>query len=375
MIYLDHNATTPLAPTVAAALRAAIDASLAGALGNPSSQHAAGPPARALIEQARRQVADLLGAAPEEIVFTSGGTEANNLAIKGRYFARRQAGPGHIVSSAIEHAAVTAPCRFLERLGVNVTWLPVDRGGRIDPDDLRRLIRPETFLISLMHANNEVGTLQPIAECAAIARAHGIPLHSDAAQSVGKVPTAVDALGVDLLSLAGHKFQAPAGIGALYVRRGCALEPLLHGAGHEDGRRAGTESVVLAAGLGAAAALAADLAPMAGVAALRERLWAGLQAGLGERVVRHGRAEQALPNTLNCSFIGHQGGTLLAAMPGIAASAGAACAAGQARPSPVLRAMGVPDPLARGSIRFSLGRDTTAAQIDQAIAAILAAAG
>lgn len=366
MIYLDHNASTPLAPAVITAMQAA----LSDGFGNPSSPHWAGVPARALVEGARADVATLLGCAPDEIVFTSGGTEANKLALKGVFYASSPANrpaPAHLISSTIEHPAVRVPLRFLERLGAQLTWLPVDSSGQVDPDDPRRALRPETRLVSIMHANNEIGSIQPIAECAAIAREHGVLFHSDAAQSVGKIPTRVDDLGVDLLSIAGHKFQAPKGVGALYVRRGFMLEPLLHGAGHEGGRRAGTESALLAAGLGAACRLASDLSSMPGVEALRERLWHGLQARLGERVVRFGDPTRCLPNTLGCAFVGQHGGELLARLDGIAASAGSACHAGEATPSAVLRAMGVPDALALGAMRFSLGRETTADEIDTVV--------
>ncbi|WP_322789157.1 cysteine desulfurase family protein [Thiohalocapsa halophila] len=366
MIYLDHNASTPLAPEVITAMQAA----LSDGFGNPSSPHWAGMPARALVEGARADVAALLGCAPDEIVFTSGGTEANNLALKGVFYANspsNRPGSAHLISSAIEHPAVTVPLRVLERLGARVTWLPVDSRGQVDPDDLRQALRPETRLVSIMHANNEVGSIQPIAECAAIAREHGVLFHSDAAQSVGKIPTRVDDLGLDLFSIAGHKFQAPKGVGALYVRQGVTLEPLLHGAGHEGGRRAGTESALLAAGLGTACRLAADLSPMTRVEALRERLWQGLQARLGEPVVRFGDPTRCLPNTLGCAFVGERGGELLARLDGIAASAGSACHAGEVAPSAVLRAMGVPDALALGAVRFSLGRETTADEIDTVV--------
>ena len=365
-IYLDYNASTPIAPAVAQVMQAA----MADAFGNPSSLHWAGAPARALVEQARGEVAALLGCAPREIVFTSGGTESNNLALKGIFFAARRAHP-HLITSRIEHPAIAAPMRFLEGLGARVTWLPVDGHGLLDPDELRRAIRPETILISLMHANNEVGTFQPIAECAAIAREHGIPFHTDAAQSVGKIPTrvddGVDHLGVDLLSIAGHKLYAPKGVGALYVRAGTSLEPLLHGAGHEGGRRAGTESALLTTALGAACRLVADLSPMPRVQALRDRLWSGIEARFGAGVVLNGHPDLRLPNTLNCSFIGASGGEILAGLDGVAASAGSACHAGQTAPSPVLRAMCIADPIARGAIRFSLGRETTAEEIDAVV--------
>jgi cysteine desulfurase len=362
MIYLDHNASTPIAPAVIAAMQTALNEGF----GNPSSLHWAGVPARAMLDAARAEVAMLLGCAPDEIVFTSGGTESNNLALKGVFYASGQPHP-HLITSAVEHAAVSAPLRFLERLGAAVTTLPVDAAGRVDPDDLRRTLRADTLLVSIMHANNEVGSIQPIAECAAIARAHGALFHTDAAQSVGKVPARVNDLGVDLLSIAGHKFQGPKGVGALYVRRGVTLEPLLHGAGHEGGRRAGTESALLAAGLGAACRLASDLSPMPQVAVLRERLWDGLHARLGTGILRFGDPDACLPNTLGCAFPGQVGEALLARLDGIAASAGSACHAADAAPSAVLRAMGVPDALALGAVRFSLGRETTAAEIDTVI--------
>ena len=238
----------------------------------------------------------MLGAAPNEIIFTSGGSEANNLAIKGTFFALNRKG-AHIITSAVEHPAVLAPCRFLERLGAAVTYLPVDRTGRVDPEDVRRAITPQTVLISIMHANNEVGTIQSIGEISALAREHGLRFHTDAAQSVGKISTNADTLGVDLLSIAGHKLYAPKGVGALYVRNGVELDPLIHGAGHELGRRAGTESALLAVGLGTACAIAADLAPMERVQALRDRFWQALQDQFGDRVVLNGHATHRLPNT------------------------------------------------------------------------------
>jgi cysteine desulfurase len=368
MIYLDYNASTPIAPSVADAMQAA----LRDAFGNPSSRHEAGRRARVLVDAGRADTAALLGCAPEEIVFTSGGTEANNLALKGVFFASSSTRP-HLITSSVEHPAISEPMRFLERLGARVTWLPVDGGGRVDPDDLRRAIRPETLLVSLMHANNEVGTIQPIAECAAIARERGVLFHSDAAQSVGKIPARVDDLGVDLLSLAGHKFYAPKGVGALYVRAGTALEPLLHGAGHEGGRRAGTESALLITALGAACRLAADLSSMAQVADLRERLWQGLRERLRVPVLRFGDPPYCLPNTLGCAFVGVVGGALLERLDGIAASAGSACHSGTPTTSPVLRAMGVPNEVAAGAVRFSLGRETKAEEIDEAVAMIAAA--
>jgi len=364
-IYLDHNASTPLAPEVAAAMEDV----MAGAFGNPSSPHWAGAPVRRLVEAARRQVAGLLGCGPEEVVFTSGGSESNNMALKGAFFASRRP-RRHIVTSRVEHPAIVAPLNFLERLGAEVTWLPVDATGRIDPADLERAITADTILISLMHANNEVGTIQPIAECAAIAHRHGVPLHTDAAQSVGKIPTRVADLGVDMLSIAGHKLYAPKGIGALYVRAGIALEPLVHGAGHEGGRRAGTESTLLAAGLGAACALTGDLSGMERIKALRDRFWDALRGRCGDGVALNGDAERRLPNTLNVSFVGRVGADILAALDGIAASTGSACHAGRVELSPVLAAMGVSPEVGMGAIRFSLGRATTEEEVDAVVEAL-----
>jgi cysteine desulfurase len=366
-IYLDYNASTPVDPGVAQAMRSATD----DGYGNPSGPHWAAMPAKDTVERSRRQVATFLGCMPEEIVFTSGGSEANNLALKGVYFARtgRRA---HLITTQVEHPSVLSPCAFLARQGARVTKLPVDGTGLLDPDDLRRAITRETVLISIMHANNEVGTIQPIAECAQIARDHGVPFHTDAAQSVGKIPTRVAALGIDLLSIAGHKAYAPKGIGALYVRNGTRLEPLIHGGGHEGGRRAGTESAMLTAALGAACGLAGDLAAMAGVRRLRDRFWDALHAQWGDRVVLNGHPDQRLPNTLNVSFVGLNGAAMLAALDGIAASTGSACHSGQIELSPVLRAMNISKDVAKGAVRFSLGRSTTAGEIAKVVERISA---
>jgi cysteine desulfurase len=362
-IYLDYNASTPIDPSVAAAMRPLLDE----AFGNPSSEHWAGMSAKAVLEHAREQVAALLGAAPEEIVFTSGGSEANNLAIKGTLFALKHKGT-HVITTGIEHPAVLAPCRFLERLGGSVTYLPVDRKGLVDPENVRRAITPQTVLISVMHANNEVGSIQPIEEIGAIAREHGIRFHTDAAQSVGKIATGVGKLGVDLLTIAGHKLYAPKGVGALYVRRGVELEPLIHGTGHESGRRAGTESVLLAAGLGAACALVQDLAPMERIRTLRDRLWQALQDCFGEGVVLNGHDTHRLPNTLNVCFVGKVGADILRQLDGVAASTGSACHSGRIELSPVLAAMGIPQKIGMGAVRFSLGRGTTSDEIDDVVA-------
>ena len=358
-IYIDYNASTPIAPEVAAVMRRVMDE----AFGNPSSPHWAGASAREIVEKARSQVANLLGCAPGEIVFTSGGSEANNFALKGMYFASERPGK-HIITTQIEHPAILEPCRFLERLGARITLLPVDRTGMIDPDDLRRAISADTILVSIMHANNETGTIQPVADCAAIAREHDIPLHTDAAQSAGKIPTRVDALGVDLLSIAGHKIYGPKGIGALYIRAGVMPEPLIHGAGHESGRRAGTESALLTAALGEACHLAENLADMIGTKALRDRFWDALVTRFGDGVELNGHATARLPNTLNVSFAGRMGADILAALDGVAASTGSACHADRIELSPVLAAMAVPPRIGMGAIRFSLGHGTTAAEID-----------
>lgn len=366
-IYLDYNASTPIDPAVAAAMRPFLE----DHFGNPSSGHWAASGASAALERARSQVADLLGADSDEMVFTSGGSEANNLALKGVAWALRTKGD-HIITSTVEHPAIVGPCRFLEQQGLKVTAVPVDRFGRIDPDHVARAITPRTILISIMHANNEVGTVQPIIEVSHIARAHGVLLHTDAAQSVGKIATDVSTLGVDLLTIAGHKVYAPKGVGALYVRRGTPLEPLIHGAGHEGGRRAGTESALLAVGLGTACALACDLAPMNQVRALRDHFWRKLQEAFGSRIALNGHPEHRLPNTLNVSFVGRFGADILARLEGVAASTGSACHTGHVELSPVLRAMRVEPEVGMGAIRFSLGRGTTSEDIDT-VAAQLAA--
>jgi cysteine desulfurase len=361
-IYLDFNATTPLAPEVAAAIQQV----LTKPFGNPSSGHWAGLPARQAVEKARAQVAALLHCSSDEIVFTSGGSESNNHALKGVFFAQDGRG-GHIVTTQVEHPAVLNPGRFLERLGGSVTYLPVDHFGRVDPDDIRRAVTPRTTLISVMHANNEVGTLQPISEIAAIAHQHGILFHTDAAQSVGKIPTRVDELGVDLLSIAGHKLYAPKGVGVLYIRKGVRLAPLIHGAGHESGRRAGTENILLDVALGAACALAEPWLGMESIHELRDLFWELLQAKFGERVVLNGHPTARLPNTLNVNFVGKTGSTILSGLPNVAASTGSACHSGSVELSPVLKAMRVPPEIAMGAVRFGLGRTTTREEIEEVV--------
>ena len=360
-IYLDYNASTPVAPAVSAAMRPLLDTGF----GNPSSGHWAGRPARDAVDAARRRIASLLGCDADEIVLTSGGSEANNQVVKS--VVRADASAPHIVTTAVEHPAVLEPCRFVEALGARVTVVPVDGHGLVDPDDVRRAIAPDTALVSVMHANNEVGTIQPVGEIARIAREHGVLCHTDAAQSAGKIPVRVRELGVDLLSLAGHKLYAPKGVGALFVRRGVAPTPLVHGGGHEGGRRAGTESALLAAGLGAACELAEADPCEDRLRELRERLWNGLRARFGDRVVLNGHPDRRLPNTLNVSFPGRYGDEILARMPEIAASTGSACHTGERALSPVLAAMGVPPVVGHGAVRLSVGRGTTAAEVDAAV--------
>jgi cysteine desulfurase len=366
-IYLDYNASTPLAPEVVAVISDAMERGF----GNPSSPHWAGVPARQMVKKARGQVANLLGCAPNEVVFTSGGSEANNFALKAAYHKSTRK-RRNIITTRVEHPAIIVPCQFLERLGAEITYLPVDGTGRIDPDDLHRAITADTILISVMHANNEVGTIQPVEECAMIAREHGIPFHTDAAQSVGKIPTRVKDLGIDLLTIAGHKLYAPKGIGVLYVRHGVILEPLIHGADHENGRRAGTESALLAAALGQACVLAGDLSHMGRIKALRNRFWSALQDHFGNEIVLNGHSTHRLPNTLSVSFIGRIGADILNGLDGVAASTGSACHAGRVELSSVLEAMAVPEETGMGAVRFSLGSGTTEEEISNVVAQIIA---
>jgi cysteine desulfurase len=367
-IYLDYNASTPIAPAAVEAMRPF----LTQHYGNPSSLHWAGAPAKDAVERARAQGAGLLDCDPTEVVFTSGGSESNNHALKGVFFAQRERGE-HIITTAVEHPAILNPCRFLERLGARVSVLPVDRFGQVDPDDVRRALTPRTILVTVMHANNEVGTLQPLAEIAAIAREAGVPFHSDAAQSVGKIPTAVDSLGVDLLTVAGHKLYAPKGIGALYIREGTRIEPFIHGAGHEGGRRAGTENLLLAVALGAACAESRHWLDAPQLRELRDRFWDGLQEAFGDRVTLNGHPAARLPNTLNVNFRGRSGAEILGRLPQVAASTGSACHAGSVTLSPVLAAMGVPLEEGMGAIRFSLGRATTWGELEEVLDLLRAA--
>ena len=365
-IYLDYNATTPIDPEVADAMIPY----LREYFGNPSSTHWYGVQTRKAIETAREQVANLLGCRSDEIVFTSGGSESNNLAIKGYALAHRNRG-SHIITSAIEHPAVLEVCDYLRTQGFEITLIGVDAEGIINLAELEQAIRPDTILISVMHANNEVGAIQPIAGVARIAHQHGIAVHTDAAQSCGKIPVKVDELGVDLLSIAGHKLYAPKGIGALYIRRGIELEKLIHGASHERNMRAGTENVLEIVGLGKACEMAERdlLRTSAHMRRMRDRLHEGLAAKIGN-VRLNGPQEARLPNTLSLSFRGLEANTILSELQEIAASAGAACHSDKIDVSSVLEAMRVPTEWAMGTIRFSVGRMTTEEEIDRAIEAV-----
>lgn len=366
-LYLDYNATTPVDPLVAAEMLPF----LAAHFGNAASAHAYGQAAQAGAACGRERLAGLLGCAPADLVFTGGGSEADNLALKGVVFAAMAAGrgPGHVITTQIEHPAVLAACQWLQTLGCAVTYLPVDGAGLVDPDSVRRALRPDTVLVSVMHANNETGALQPVADIGRICREAGVPCHTDAAQSIGKVPVQVDELQVDLLTAVGHKMYAPKGIGALYVRPGTRLAPLVHGGGQERGLRAGTENVPGIAGMGKAAqlcqeALAAGEA--ARLAALRDRLHAALADGVPGLALNGPPGPQRLPNTLNVSFPGAVGAELLAATPEVAASTGAACHSGAVHPSATLLAMGMVAERAAGAVRLSLGRWSGQAEVDLA---------
>jgi len=359
-VYFDYNATTPLAPEVASAMRPFLEQ----AYGNPSSLHWAGKRARVAIDRARSQVATLLHCEPSEIVFTSGGTEANNSALAGVFFKSQQKSPPHFIVSSIEHPSISNVASFLGRLGAELTQVPVDRFGKVDPEAVRRAMRPNTALVSVMHANNEVGTIQPIREIASIAREHGALMHTDAAQTVGKIPVRVQDLGVDLLTVAGHKMYAPQGIGALFIRKGVALESFLHGAGHEGGRRAGTENVLEIVALGAACDLVSSKIDIPKIRELRDLFWKLLNERFGNRIVLNGHPEERLPNTLSVSFINCYGHEILSRLQGVAASTGSACHKGVHQLSPVLRAMGVPESIGLGAIRFSLGRNSTRDEVE-----------
>lgn len=368
-IYLDYNATTPTDPRVAKSMTPY----LTGFFGNPSSGHRFGREAKTTVESARAQVAACLGCGPDEMVFTSGGSESDNLALRGVVAAR---GGGHVVISAVEHPAVLEVALAMEMEGlIRLSVVGVDRHCRVDPADVVAALADDTVLVSLMLANNEVGTLQPVAEIAGLCRDRGVLVHTDAAQAVGKIAVDVEALGVDLLTVAGHKLYAPKGIGALYIRRGVEIEPLIRGAGHERRLRAGTENILEMVGLGAACALVRDEPPQEHqrLASLRDRLRDRLAAGV-EGLIEHAAGAQRLPNTLSVSLPGAHAGDLLEAVGDeLAASAGAACHGLKIQVSHVLSAMGVTTEVALGTVRFSVGRFTTEDEVDRGAAIILKA--
>lgn len=359
MIYLDYNATTPIDKSVADAMFPYIQTNF----GNPSSSHEFGIAAKRAVEAAREHVANLIGAKPSEIVFTSGGSESNNTVIKGVAHSLRSKG-NHIITSQIEHPAVLNPCGFLEKNGYETSYLPVDRYGSVLPRDVENVINSKTILVTIMHVNNETGTIQPVSDISTICRKRGVLFHTDAAQSVGKIPSRVDELGVDFLSIAGHKIYAPKGIGALYIRDGITIEPLIHGAGHENGRRAGTENVVFDVGLGRACQLAQALLHDNTVRDLTNRFYRALQAFFGNKIRLNGHPENRLPNTLYISFLGYTSDAVHKALANVAISTGSACHSGLTTMSPVLKAMGVAAEEVGTVIRFSLGRFTTQNEID-----------
>ncbi len=370
MIYLDHNATTPVRPEV---LEAVLP--FYGPIyGNASSLHGFGREAKDGLEWAREQVAKVLGARPDEVCFTGGGTEADNLAVKGVAWANRDRG-NHLITSQVEHHAVLNTCEYLEKQGFKVTYLPVDSEGRVDPGDVEKAITKETLLVSIMQANNETGTVQPIAEIGRIARKRGVYFHTDAVQAFTKLSTRVDELGVDLLSLSGHKIYGPKGVGCLYIRKGTKLDPLVHGGHHERNRRAGTENVPGIVGLGKAAELGAgEMSEEAKkLATLRDRLQEGILARIPEVRV-NARNARRLPGTLSVCFNYVEGESILLGLDlkGIAASSGSACSSGAIEPSYVLTAMGVPPEEARGSVRFSMGRQNTEQEVDRVVVELVA---
>ncbi len=361
MIYLDYNASTPVDPKVAETICEATKE----VYGNPSSIHEIGVSARRLMEDARFKVADLIGASPEEIIFTSGGTESNNLALMGLVLGKRQ---GHVIASCIEHPSVMNACKYIARMGFDVTYVGVDREGRVDPEEVRNALRYDTFLITIMHANNETGVIQPVEEIGTLARERGIRSHTDAAQTIGKIPVNVKRLSADMVTIVSHKFYGPKGVGALYIRRGTRVDPILYGAGHEQGLRPGTENVPGIAGLGKACELAAS--DTGRCASEMKRLTRMLFDGLRERigVGLNGHEILRLPNTLNLRFPGIDAAGLLERLHDkIAASAGSACHSGSRQPSSVLLAMGLSDADALSSLRLSVGKFTREEEIGEAV--------
>jgi len=370
-IYLDYNATTPVAPSVVEAMTPFFSEHYS----NPSSNHALGRACQEAIEDARGKVAALLGADRDEVVFTSGGTESNNLALKGVMMRDAPSSDGHLIISAIEHPAIIQPARFLERLGYDVTVVGCDSQGVVDVSRIEAAIRPDTRLVSIMHANNETGAIQPIGEVADVCHARNVLLHTDAAQSVGKITTFADELGVDLLSVAGHKFYAPKGVGALYVRRSLQLESVLHGAGHEGGLRAGTENTpgIVALGHAAMLALKGQSEASGRLATLRDQLYSRLSQVIGERMTVNGRVAHRLPNTLSVNFLDVSAVDLLTRIPDLCASTGSACHSGATSMSPTLDAMGITPEEARGTVRLSVGWFTSEEDIERAAELLIGA--
>lgn len=366
MIYLDYNATTPVDQGVAKALIPFIFQHF----GNPSSSHAYGHAAKVAVENARGQVATLLNCSPNEILFTSGGSESNNTALKGVAWHLKDKG-NHIITSEIEHPAVLNVCAWLSTQGFEITYLPVDTFGQVKPDDLAAALTDCTILVSIMHANNETGTIQPIRQLAELAHRKGALFHTDAAQSVGKIVTDVQELGVDFLTVAGHKLYAPKGIGALYIRQGIEIDSLIHGAGHERGLRAGTENVAYDVALGQACEIAQIQLSNPIIREMTDYFWSELHNGLGDQIHLNGHPTERLPNTLNISFLGWNGHELLAQLSDVAASTGSACHSGVTALSPVLKAMDVSPEIGRGAVRFSLGRFTQKTEINLVVNQIL----
>lgn len=364
-IYLDHNATTPLRPEVLEVMLSYYK----NVFGNASTIYSFGQEARKAVDDAREALACLIGAEPKEIVFTSGGTEADNFALKGVASALKGKG-GHIVISSIEHHAVLFTCKYLEKMGKKITYLPVDKYGWLDPERVKEAITNQTILISIIHANNEIGTIEPIAEIGKIARTCGVYFHTDAVQTVGKIPINVNELGIDLLSLSAHKFYGPKGVGALYIRKGTKIHPLFHGGEQERKRRAGTENVPCIVGLGEAAKIASKEMKQeySHVKELRDKLENKIKDNI-DYIRLNGHRTERLPSTSNISFEFIEGESLILNLDlkGIAASTGSACASGSLEPSHVLLAIGVPPAIAQGSIRFSLGRDNQKEDIDYTV--------
>ncbi|MHB1152238.1 MAG: cysteine desulfurase family protein [Eubacteriales bacterium] len=362
MIYLDYNATTPIDKEVADAMQPY----LYGIFGNPSSNHELGVTAKNAVEHARKQISKLLNCSSDEIIFTSGGSESNNTVIKGVAFTFKNKG-NHIITSQIEHPAIINPCRYMEKLGYEISYLPVDKYGMVNTSDVEKTITDKTILITVMHSNNETGTLQPIEEISQVCRKQNILFHTDASQSIGKVPVDVKSLGVDFLTIAGHKLYAPKGIGALYINKGINIEPLIHGAGHESGKRAGTENIIFDVALGKACEISMDALKSSDIKQLTDYFYNSIKDNFSDRIHLNGHPDKRLPNTLNISFIGYNGQEILDGLHGIAASTGSACHSGLTTISPVLKAMGVSVEVGRGAVRFSLGRYTTKAEIDVVI--------